>query len=380
MSIISAENVIALLALLFAISAFGAWSERTRVGQSISGAMVVIIIATLLGNLGILPRTSPVYDVVWVYLVPVAISLLLFKADLKSVVTEGGRVLLAFLAGALGVTVGGVIASLLLGLQDTELQNASIITASLIGGSLNFVAVAKALGHSDMSNLTALLTIDSLVGVMYFVLLGAFAKWSWFVERFPWPNGNENQLQLNQKQSGAAKKRSTTILDLSGSLALACLVVVVSNVIVKLFGWAGYDILFITIITVAIATFGQKYLGRVEGEQTLAMLVMYLLFALLGAGSDFSAMLDAAPGIFVLLAIVLATHICFMFLAGRFFRLSYAELIIASFACIGGPPIAAAFAILLKWHKLTAPGIVAGILGYVIGTFIGVGFFMVLQT
>ena len=54
-------------------------------------------------------------------------------------------------------------------------------------------------------------------------------------------------------------------------------------------------------------------------------------------------------------------------------------MVTASLACIAGPPIAAAIAILFKWRNLVAPGILTGILGYVLGNFAGVGLFTLLQ-
>ena len=45
---------------------------------------------------------------------------------------------------------------------------------------------------------------------------------------------------------------------------------------------------------------------------------------------------------------------------------------IASNANMGGPTTAAAMAIARGWSKLVLPGLLAGIWGYVIGTFVGI--------
>lgn len=53
-------------------------------------------------------------------------------------------------------------------------------------------------------------------------------------------------------------------------------------------------------------------------------------------------------------------------------RLDLAEVVIASNACILGPAPAAALAASRGWRALVAPGILVGMFGYAIATFIGV--------
>ena len=50
------------------------------------------------------------------YLVPLAIPLLLFKADLGSIIREGGKTLIAFICGAVGTLAGVAIGLLVLDL------------------------------------------------------------------------------------------------------------------------------------------------------------------------------------------------------------------------------------------------------------------------
>jgi uncharacterized membrane protein len=52
-------------------------------------------------------------------------------------------------------------------------------------------------------------------------------------------------------------------------------------------------------------------------------------------------------------------------------RLNLEELLLASNATLGGPASAAAMAISRSWSELVLPGLLAGLWGYVIGTFMG---------
>jgi uncharacterized membrane protein len=59
-------------------------------------------------------------------------------------------------------------------------------------------------------------------------------------------------------------------------------------------------------------------------------------------------------------------------IVGKILKLDLAELMIAANACILGPATAAALAAGQGWRDLVTPGMLTGILGYSVGTFIGV--------
>ena len=61
-----------------------------------SGLAIVLATGMALSNLGIVPKQAPAYGVVWSYLVPVAIPLLLLKADLRRILAETGGLLPPF--------------------------------------------------------------------------------------------------------------------------------------------------------------------------------------------------------------------------------------------------------------------------------------------
>ena len=140
--LIGPDQPFAIWAVLIGIAAFGFWCERFPFGRKYSGVMLLITLAIVLSNLRIIPSISPVYDVVWSYLVPIAIPLLLFQADLRRVFSEAGATLVAFLIGSATVVAGTLISMSLFDLGPAEPAMAGIFTGTYIGGSLNFAAVA----------------------------------------------------------------------------------------------------------------------------------------------------------------------------------------------------------------------------------------------
>src|SRR3546814_2903670 len=111
--------------------------------------MFVIAIAIALSHFDIVPSSAPVDDSIWTYLVPLAIALFLLRADLFSIVVEGGRTLVAFLFGTVGVVVGAWLGARLLDLGPFGAEYAAVFGATYVGGSINFAAVAEAVGFRD---------------------------------------------------------------------------------------------------------------------------------------------------------------------------------------------------------------------------------------
>lgn len=75
-------------------------SERTAIGSTLSAAMVSILVGLAASNLGILPYEAPAYSIVMEFLLPMAVPLLLFKADLRRIFQSTGTLLMAFLVGS----------------------------------------------------------------------------------------------------------------------------------------------------------------------------------------------------------------------------------------------------------------------------------------
>ena len=102
------------------------------------------------------------------------------------------------------------------------------------------------------------------------------------------------------------------------------------------------------------------------------MIIMYLFFAAVGCGTDAVAFVDSALNLFFYSVVILVVHLFVVLLAARLLKIDLAEAIVAAGAALVGPAPTAAIAAARGWKALVTPGIMCGILGYAIGTFIGV--------
>ena len=112
----------------------------------------------------VIPFAAPTYEVVWSFLVPAAVPLLLLKANLRRIIPETGPMLGAYFLGVAGTLIGAVIGLWILPMGSAGPDLAGILSATYIGGSMNFAAVAEALEFKEATLLTAALAADNVVG------------------------------------------------------------------------------------------------------------------------------------------------------------------------------------------------------------------------
>ena len=82
-------------------------------------------------------------------------------------------------------------------------------------------------------------------------------------------------------------------------------------------------------------------------------------------------MLEVAPLLVALVLILLTVHAVVTFGLGSLLGLSLPELITASNAAVLGATTAPALAATKGWRNLVTPGVLVGVLGYALGTFLG---------
>ena len=83
------------------------------------------------------------------------------------------------------------------------------------------------------------------------------------------------------------------------------------------------------------------------------------------------AFLLALALLLVLTAIMVCVNMLFCFFGAKLFKCDLEDAIIASNANIGGPTTAAGMAISQGWTKLVGPAMLVGVLGYVVGNYMG---------
>jgi uncharacterized membrane protein len=366
---IPADNLTALGAVIFGLAWLGFWADRHPVARKVSGVPWVIATGLLLSNTGVIPLESPAYDFVGQYLLPLGIPFLLFKANLRTVFTQGGWVLTTFLVASIGICIGAVSGYYLFELGEAGAKVAGTYAGAFIGGVVNFVAISQAVEMTPTQFSVALSASApaSIIGLLILVTLPSVP----FVRRHI-PSKIIDQADQPDITPSAEEFPRFRLDHVAAAIAISLAICALSNFICDRLGIGTYNLFVITIITVVLANVAPRQFVRLEGDFSLGMLCMYAFFAMIGAGTDALGFIQSAPILFVYCTFMLVVHFIVLLVVARIFRFDLAEVIIGSGAAIVGPAASAGIAMAKGWKTLITPGITVGMLGYVIANFIGI--------
>lgn len=376
-SIINSENTLILWSIILVIATFAIFLEnRYTIVAKISGAIMALIIALLLSNFNIIPLESKVYDDVWGYVVPIAIPLLLFQCDIKKIWKESGRLAIIFLLSSVGTMLGAVVGFYLLKEYIPTLNNiAGTMTASYIGGGVNFVAVQTAL-NLDKQLASALIVSDNLLMVLYFFVLIIIPTIPFFNKHFKREYKNEIKNIDDKKEL----KRPITLEDVAFNFTISVLIVAISfglsDLILSkdrgyLINFLANKYILLTSITVVLATVFSNFFKKLIGSQEIGTFLIYIFFAVIGIPASIKSIVVNSPLLLVFCAIMVIINMFVTFVFAKLFNFTLEEAILVSNANIGGPTTATAMAISKGWTKYIAPVMLVGTLGYVVGTYAG---------
>lgn len=392
-TLISADNTWALMAITCGVVAFAIWAEqRFEFASKISGAIIALIGALLLTNFKIIPTHAPWFDdIIWVYVVPLAIPLLLLQCDIRKIWRESGKLLIIYLIGSCGTAMSAVLAFNLFQDQIPHLNGiAGMMTGSYIGGGVNFATLSKTF-EVPPEMIAATTVADNCLMAFYFFVLVAIPSMAFFRKHYKHPYIDEvERMGVNDeaKTQAAAywEGKPISIKDIALNVAISAIIVWVSRIIAgwldsviptdgvvmeMLNGLFGNEYLIMTTVAMLVATFFSKQVANVEGTQEIGTYLIYLFFFVIGVPASIPQILREAPLLFVFCAVMVLVNMLVCFVFGKLFKFNMEEIILASNANIGGPTTAAAMAISKGWVKLVGPIMLIGTLGYIIGTYAG---------
>ncbi len=368
--------------------------QRYSWAAKISGAIIALIGAIILSNTGIIPTASPVYDAIWTFIIPLAIPLLLFHVNFKRIWKESGRLLIIFLISSIGTVAGVIISFFLLKDHIPVLDKlGAMLSASYIGGGVNFAAMAakfEAPGEMVSSAVVA----DNLMMAIYFIVLMMIPAMGFFRRRFRAPH-------VEKVESGGVREEGKTLAesfwerkdislkDIALSVGTAFLLVVVSFKIAAfmdglipsgedtsfflnlLNGLFGDNYLMLTTLTFLALALFPRYFESINGSQEIGTFLIYLFFVVIGIPASIPLIVQNAPLLLVFVFIIVVVNLAVSLTAGKLLKYNLEEILLASNANVGGPTTAAAMAIAKGWKDLIGPILVVGTLGYIIGNYVG---------
>ena len=382
-SLISPDDHWIIWTSLISVSAISLYLEkRYTLFQKLTGALVAMVGGMVLSNTGFLPTESSSYDIVWDYIIPLTIPLLLMKTDMRRIVKETGRMFWAFHISALGTVIGSIIAVFVLHSSIPFLEQiVPAMTGSYIGGSINFVAlVATFEPPKDLVNAT--IVADNGVMAIYFLVLITLPSLAIMRRLFP---STKKMLipaeDTSGKQESCWGPQAISLLDIASVLSIAFVIATMSVKVSAYFSapsfhgvirsTLGQQYILLTTLSLLFPMIFPTYVKKLNGSEVIGAFFIFIFFTLIGIPASLKAVITDAPMMILFCAIILTVNFITTFTLGKLFKFELEELVLAAVVTSGGPMNGAAIATSKGWHALVVPSLLIGVWGYVIGNYIG---------
>jgi uncharacterized membrane protein len=385
------DSPIGVMAALVAVVSFWFWLERAtrwKLFEFLPPLIFIYASPVLLSNTGIIPFKSEAYDFLRHYGLPIFIVLMLIKVDVVSAVRIMGKGVFVMLIGSIGVVLGGTLAyalgqklhfGSLFPLPADSWKAFGTLAGSWTGGTGNMTAAHAAL-EGNAEHLTMAAAADQMVYLVWLpILLGSKA----FADRFNrWARVPENRIELMDRAAEKFDDRETapnmlSLLYLAGvALGLTWIALELSDVLPPVIVGGATVITASTWLILLVTTFALAAsvtpARRLPAAQPIAMAIIYVYVARVGATMDLSSVDWASMGAFVLMAYVwIGIHGLFILAGAWLFRVDVHTLAIASAANIGG---AASAPIVAAHHRqsLVPASILMALIGYALGNYLAI--------
>jgi uncharacterized membrane protein len=329
-------------------------------------------------------------------LLPACLVLLLLSVDFASLRQLGPKALGVFLAGALGIMVGGPLAiwtvksispSTMSGIgADQAWRGLATIAGSWIGGNANQLALREIFEPSE-SRFAQASVIDVMMSELWLALLLFGIGKNYLINKAL--NANDNEIERLKTQMAHRQAQNPHepislpnlifILFVGFSvtaLAHACAGQIVPFIKanapwLKRFSLTSNGFWVIMIATTTGLLLSQTRLRKLEqaGASRVGTLFLYFLITTIGLQMN---LLDAFrnPMLFVVGAIWILTHAVFTLVAAKWLKAPYFFVAVGSQANVGG--VASASVVAGAFHpSLTPIGVMLAIFGNAIGTYLG---------
>ncbi|MCH7401958.1 DUF819 domain-containing protein [Belliella kenyensis] len=385
--------LVTILALVFSTSSSkqAFWVKFYRIVPSI---LLCYFIPAILNSLGLISgEYSKLYFMASRYLLPTSLVLLTLSIDFKGIIKLGPKALIMFLAGTLGIVLGGPMAlfvisviypDILGGVGPDEIwRGLSTIAGSWIGGGANQTAMLEVFGASP-SLFSQMIAVDVLVANVWMAVLLYWAAKPDRIDRLFKADSSaiiELQQKVEKYRAGILKipTMADTMKILGIGFGITAMAHFIADIVAPYIGQHypalsdySLDSTFFWIVVLAttgglILSFTKARALEGAGASRLGSVMLYVLVATIGMQMDLKAIFDN-PLFFLIGIIWMIFHVLIMLLVAYLIKAPFFFVAVGSQANVGGaasaPIVASAF------NPALAPvGVLMAVLGYAVGTY-----------
>ncbi len=368
-------SVIQLLLLFFIPLACIYVSKIGKIGSLLSPIVICYIVGMILGN--VFPElNSNISKQVSEICLVLAIPMLLFSANLLAWLKNGKKFALSFLFSIIAIVISAGVFGFLFQNQFTEVHKMSgMLVGVYTGGTPNLASIGYAL-NIDQNTFVALHASDTLVCGIYLIFLTSIAQ---KVLNVFFPKSVKQQM-LNAQASPKLNTPTQNTYSLKeGGLAFLIAAVVAGlslGLTFLVYGNVSDDsiallMLFLTSLAL-LCSFSPK-IQSLKASYPLGQYLLLVFSYALGLMVNFQQLISGSSSIFLFTLLVVIGALLLHYLLCFIGRIDTDTLIISSTASIFGPVFIGQVAGALNNEEMVFPGMAAGLFGYAIGNYVGLG-------
>jgi uncharacterized membrane protein len=316
-----------------------------------------------------------------------AIPLMLFSSDFKLWAKALPKTLIALITGIIAVLTAVIVSFFVF--QDSGITTFSKVAAMMAGfyngGSMNFFAVGKGL-EVEGTLITVTLTSEMLIVFPFLIFLtaGGYKLFRWLlpfkdesmvVEK---SNAKDPVLTDIEIYDGMLTKKVFPKTMLGLLLSICCLAIG-AGLSLLLTGGLNELVVILTITTLAIAASFSNKIRSLPRTFELGMFFILIFSIIVASQFNLVTFKDEALKIFLFVLSITLISIVLHLILCRIFRLPGDLYSVAIVGMLCSPPFIPPIVAAMGNKKVLISGITIGLVGYAIGTYIGVAMYYLLE-
>ncbi len=322
---------------------------------------------------------KPIQDLLMNISVPLAIPLMLFSCNFKLWTQSLPKTFAALISGLIAIVIA-VIAGFFL-FRNSGIENlnniSALMTGLYTGGTMNFAAIGKAL-NIDSNTLTVSLTLEMVITFPFilFLIAGGYRVFrkllpfsneatSTAVTKVDLDNGNF------ENYGGILHKNNFLKIIIALSISILFLAVG-AGLSLLITGKLNELIVILTITTLGILASFNKKIRELPKTFELGMFFILIFSIVVASQFNIEHINAAVFNIFWFIVFILITSLAIHFVLCRIMKVNGDLFTVAIVGMLCSPPFIPPIVGAMKNKKVLISGIVIGLIGYAVGTYLGV--------
>ncbi|MBO4654969.1 MAG: DUF819 family protein [Bacteroidales bacterium] len=375
-------TLVYLLAPVIIILLYNRFDWVKKVGTVIMAYAVGIILALA----GLIPtgeaagavQMKSISDMLMSITVPLAIPLMLFNSDFKLWVKSLPKTFIVLIGGLVAIVTSVILGYFVFrnaGIKDFG-DVAAMMTGIYTGGTMNFSALGLAL-HVDETIMSIALTFEMIVTfplIMFFVAGG----YKLFRKILPYKDKLQNidTEEFEVKDDSFEEYKGMFSKGVFGKMMLGLLLSVLmlavgAGLSLLITGKLNELVIILTITTLAIAASFVPWIRNLPKTFELGMFFILIFSVVVASKFDVYSIDSSALAVMGFIAFIMLVALVIHLIICRIFKVEGDLFVVGQVGLLCSPPFIPPVVGAMGNRKVLISGIVIGLVGYAVGTYLG---------